>query len=180
MKARPWDLVVTRWGARYRGHLFVCAVGRGGIGEKRGEGDGITPAGRWRIAGFAYRADRARSPLSTLPHWPSGPRDIWSDDPRDPGYNNRASTRDHPFSHERLFRPDPLYDLVAVLDFNWPEAVPGAGSAIFLHVWRKPRHPTEGCIAFAAPVLRFILESWNPAARVVIAQPGGRPALRRR
>ena len=168
MKARARDLVVTRWGARYRGRAFACAIGRGGIGRKRGEGDGVTPAGRWRIEGFGYRADRLVPPISNLPCWPTGPREGWSDDARDPDYNGRITGRDHPFSHESLFRPDPLYDMVAVLDFNRPGAVPGAGSAIFLHVWRKPRHPTEGCVAFAAPVLRFILESWAPESWVVI------------
>ena len=34
------------------------SVGRGGIGEKRAEGDGVTPAGRHRIEAVLRRADR--------------------------------------------------------------------------------------------------------------------------
>jgi L,D-peptidoglycan transpeptidase YkuD (ErfK/YbiS/YcfS/YnhG family) len=165
---RAVDLVVTAAGARYRGQVFPCSVGRGGIGVKRGEGDGITPLGRWRIGELRYRADRMAPPITGLPVAPIGPADIWSDDPTDPAYNLERTARDYPFSHERMFRADPLYDLVAITDFNWPEAVPGAGSAIFLHAWRKPRHPTAGCVAFAPPVLRFILESWVPEARLVV------------
>jgi L,D-peptidoglycan transpeptidase YkuD (ErfK/YbiS/YcfS/YnhG family) len=45
--------------------------------------------------------------------------------------------------------------------------VPGRGSAIFLHVWRKPRHPTAGCIAFARDDLAWILAHWQRASRVV-------------
>ena len=99
---------------------------------------------------------------------PIGPADIWSDDPADPAYNLERTSRTWSFSHERMFRADPLYDLVGITDFNWPVAVLGAGSAIFLHRWRKPRHPTAGCVAFAPEVLRHILESWVPEARLVV------------
>jgi L,D-peptidoglycan transpeptidase YkuD (ErfK/YbiS/YcfS/YnhG family) len=166
--AHPRDLVVTRWGARYRGRAFPCSVGSGGIGVKQGEGDGITPVGLWRIGGVAYRADRMPDPLLPIPTHSISPADIWSDDPRDPDYNHGLAVRNHPFSHERLFRADPLYDLFAVLDFNWPSAVPGAGSAIFLHSWRKPRHPTAGCVAFAPSVLLHILKTWEPRSQVII------------
>jgi len=165
---RIQDLVVTRWGARYRGLRFPCAIGRGGIGPKHREGDGITPIGQFRIAAIGYRPDRMDAPASCLPTFAIGPTDIWSDDPDDPAYNHHQSARCHPYSHERLHRPDPLYDMIAVLDFNWPRSTPGAGSAIFLHNWRKPRHPTAGCVAFAPDGLALILATWRPDARVVI------------
>jgi len=165
---RVFDLIVGRWNARYRGQVFPCSIGRGGIGIKHGEGDGITPLGRWQITGIGYRADRIPRPSANFPSHRIGPIDIWSDDARDPAYNHRVTARDHPFSHENLRRPDRLYDIYAVLNFNRPDAIAGAGSAIFLHQWRNPRHPTEGCVAFAPDVLRFILESWVPSARVVI------------
>jgi L,D-peptidoglycan transpeptidase YkuD (ErfK/YbiS/YcfS/YnhG family) len=55
----------------------------------------------------------------------------------------------YPFSAERLFRGDRLYDLVLLTDWNWPRAERGRGSAIFLHRWRGPGRPTEGCVALA-------------------------------
>ena len=55
---------------------------------------------------------------------PIGPRDLWSDDPRDAAYNS-AVTAPHPFSHEALRRADPLYDLVLVTDWNWAAPRPG-------------------------------------------------------
>jgi L,D-peptidoglycan transpeptidase YkuD (ErfK/YbiS/YcfS/YnhG family) len=94
--------------------------------------------------------------------------DVWSDDPQDPDYNHGFHGPDHPYSHERLYRSDPLYDAFGILDYNWPIAVPGAGSAIFLHIWRKPRHPTEGCVAFDRRNLVWIFENWQPRSRVVI------------
>ncbi len=171
MTPGAFDLVIAGGRARYRGQSFPCAVGSGGIGRKRGEGDGITPLGRWRIAEVWYRPDRIARPRFKGRVRMIGPRDIWSDDPRDPAYNNAARGPGYKFSHERLRRADALYDMLAVLDYNWPKATPGKGSAIFMHVWRKPRHPTEGCIALAPDMLRFIIESWRHDSRVVVRQP---------
>ena len=50
VSATSWS---GRWGARFGGRRFPCAVGRGGIGVKRAEGDGVTPAGRHRDRGGA-------------------------------------------------------------------------------------------------------------------------------
>ena len=168
MSVKAEDLVVSRIGAVYRGMIFPCSVGKNGIGQKTGEGDNITPVGIWSIKQVYFRADRLAQPMSIVPTMPIGPSDIWSDDPRDVHYNHKLRKRNHPFGHEHLSRSDPLYDVVAVLDFNWPVAIPGAGSAIFLHHWRKPRHPTAGCVAFSPEILRYILETWTPRSRVVI------------
>ena len=40
------------------GGRVPCALGRGGIDLKRGEGDGITPIGDWPLRRVLYRADR--------------------------------------------------------------------------------------------------------------------------
>lgn len=158
----PADLVVGRWGARFLGRRFPCAVGRGGIGEKRREGDGITPAGCHRIEAVLVRRDR-----HALAGRAIGPRDGWSDDPGDPAYNCLVR-RPHGFRHEALRRADPMYDLVAVLDWNRHPPVAGGGSAIFLHVWRAPRQPTAGCIAFRREDLAWILARWTPRSRVLV------------
>ena len=157
------DLVVGRWGARFGTRRLPCAVGRGGIGDKRAEGDGVTPAGRHRVETVLVRADRLRRPRGGRP---IGPRDGWSDDQADPAYN-RPVRRPHRFGHERLRRADRQYDLVAVLDWNRHPPVQGRGSAIFLHVWSRPRHPTAGCIALRRADLAYVLSRWTPRSRVV-------------
>tara|TARA_R110000751_G_scaffold36486_14_gene88994 strand:- start:10437 stop:10964 length:528 start_codon:yes stop_codon:yes gene_type:complete len=164
---RPGDLVVTAWEARFLGRRFPCAVGFGGIGAKRGEGDGITPQGVHMIESVFWRADRRRPPAGGLPGRPVGPRDGWSDDPADPLYNRRVSW---PSCHsaERLRRADRLYDLIAVTDFNRRPPAPGAGSAIFLHVWKRPRKWTAGCVAFRERDLAWILSRWTPRSRLIV------------
>ena len=166
------DLVVGRWGARFRGRRFPCAVGRGGIGAKRAEGDGVTPVGRHRIEAVLGRPDRGRNPLDSgwrgLPLRADRPaRRLVGRSGAIPDYN-RPVRRPHRFGHETLRRADPQYDLVAVLDWNRHPPVPGRGSAIFLHVWRRPRQPTAGCVAFRRADLAWILARWTPRGRVVV------------
>jgi L,D-peptidoglycan transpeptidase YkuD (ErfK/YbiS/YcfS/YnhG family) len=110
------------------------------------EGDGATPAGSHRLIGCLYRPDRVARPND----WAEALRlgDLWSDDDADPDYNHLVRAP-HGFSHEVLRRADPLYDLILVLDWNWPKAQTGRGSAIFIHQWRRLGYPTEGCIALS-------------------------------
>ena len=166
---RQTDIVVTRWGARFMGRTFPCSIGRGGIVPPRAkrEGDATTPAGTHRFVGLLYRPDRL--PAAQLPDWalPIGPSDLWSDDPRDPDYNLMVR-RPHPWSHERLSRPDPMYDLILLTDWNWPQADPGHGSAIFVHTWRRPRRATAGCIAFARHDLLWIVNRIRHQSRLII------------
>ena len=157
------DLLIGKWGAQIKGYHFPCSVGRSGIGRKTHEGDGITPEGTWRLIFFMGRRDR----LNLNVNHKINIRDVWSDDPLDPKYNHLRKPN-HRFSYERLWRPDPLYDLIGVTNFNWPIAVPGVGSAIFLHAWRKPRHPTEGCIAFSLKDLKIIFDLWDPRSKIII------------
>ena len=164
---KPVDLVVTAQGARFMGRRFACAIGRGGIVPARAkrEGDGATPAGEHRIVGMLYHPARLTPPAD----WalPTAPADRWSDDSRDPDYNLMVRLP-HRFRHERLQRPDPLYDLILITDWNWPHAEPGRGSAIFLHAWRRPGYPTAGCVAFAPQNLRWIAQRIRPQTRLIV------------
>jgi len=162
------DLVITKWDARFRGVSLSCAIGRGGIGVKLREGDGITPMGVFNLAAVKYRSDRLSFNAPYTTQDTIRIEDIWSDDPKDLAYNQGVYGPGYTYSHEKQRRADPLYDAFGILDFNWPEAVAGAGSAIFLHIWRKPRHPTEGCIAFGRHDLLWIFKNWQKRSRVII------------
>ncbi|NVK12635.1 MAG: L,D-transpeptidase family protein [Rhodobacteraceae bacterium] len=155
----PSDLVLTPAGVRFLGRVLPCTIGKGGLSDRKREGDGATPIGTHRVAGMLYRPDRLPPPAPWAK--PIGPNDLWSDDARDDCYNLQVRAP-YAHSHEKLRRSDPLYDLVIITDWNWPDAIPGKGSAIFIHQWRRPGYPTEGCIAFSRKNLHWL------AARVQI------------
>lgn len=122
--------------------VLPCALGRAGVTRAKREGDGATPAGRWRLLYFYLR-----KPAPLRAPWRRTRRsDIWCDDPRAFLYNRplRAPSR---LSHEELWRKDGLYDVVGVTDCNMRPARRGRGSAIFFHIARDDLSPTAGCVA---------------------------------
>lgn len=164
----PGDLVLTPLGVRFHGRLYPCSIGKGGIRRDKREGDGATPVGVHRIVGMLYRPDRIARPAPWA--MPIGPCDLWSDASGDRNYNLQVRVP-YALSHEKLRRADPLYDLVLVTDWNWPNAEPGKGSAIFIHQWRRPGYPTEGCIAFRREHLHEIAREIHPGTRLIVPEP---------
>nr|WP_286193707.1 L,D-transpeptidase family protein [Tropicibacter sp. R16_0] len=160
-------MVLTPRGVRFRGRLFPCSIGKGGICRDKREGDGATPVGAHRIVGMLYRPDRIARPVP----WanPIGPADLWSDASGEQHYNLQVRMP-YAHSHEKLRRADPLYDLVLITDWNWPNATPGKGSAIFIHQWRRPGYPTEGCIAFRRDHLHEIARTVQPGTRLIVPE----------
>ena len=71
--------------------------------------------------------------------------------------------------HEVLRRSDPMYDLIILTNWNWPYAVKGRGSAIFIHQWRGPGRPTAGCVGLRRDHLRWIAARITHNSRLVIA-----------
>ena len=170
MIATEADIVVTPTGVRFMRRRFPFSLGRGGIvsAEAKREGDGATPAGVMRVVGMLYRPDRIAPPQPWAE--PIGPADLWSDDPRDEDYNQLVRAP-YPFSHEKLRRADPMYDLALVTDWNYPIAQPGKGSAIFVHQWRGPHRKTAGCLAFSRADLHWIAARVQPGTRIIVPNP---------
>lgn len=158
-------MVLTPKGVRFQGRLWPCTIGKGGIKSNKREGDGATPRGVHRVVRMLYRADRIAQPTSWAQ--PIGPLDLWSDDQNDANYNLMVRAPYAP-SHEKLRRADPLYDLVILTDWNWPSAKPGHGSAIFIHQYRRPGYPTEGCIAFSRAHLHAIARQITRSTRLIV------------
>jgi len=165
------DLIVTsapdgarlNWGAGEK----RAAIGPAGIAVKGGEGDGITPRGRFAVREIFYRADRIAAPRTSLPLRRIAPDDGWCDAPSDPNYN-RLVKLPYPASAEHMWRDDHLYDLVAVLGYNDDPVVAGKGSAIFLHLAKPDYSPTQGCVALATGDLLEAIEQLQLGDQVVI------------
>lgn len=159
------DLVLTPMGLRVGPRLLPCSVGRGGLTKRKREGDGATPIGQHRIVGMLYRPDRIARPRDWAK--PIGPNDLWSDDPKDADYNMMVRAP-YGASHERLRRADPMYDLILLTDWNWPYAIKGHGSAIFIHQWRRPGYPTAGCIGLSRQDLSYVANFVGYGSRLIV------------
>lgn len=156
--------------ADFRSRTYRCAIGRGGIAIDKTEGDGISPVGAFDIVSVLYRPDRGNAPETSIATAPITANDGWCDDPAHPDYN-RPVTLPHAARCEEMWRDDALYDIVVVTSHNSDPVIPGAGSAIFIHVAGGADYPpTEGCIAFARDDLEAILRDWVPGEdRLVIS-----------
>lgn len=155
------------------GHLkfdsksYRCALGRGGILTYKVEGDGATPTGIYPLLRLFWRSDKITSIETLLPHQNLNLDDGWCDDPTHPEYNQLVNL---PFSasHERMWHDDDLYDLVIEIGHNNNPVVPGAGSAVFIHVASPDYAATEGCIALAKDDLLMLIQKWTTATKVEI------------
>lgn len=149
-------------GVRYR-----CALGRGGVRADKREGDGATPAGRFPLRKLFVRRDRIPQVETALQVRDISPDDGWCDDPDNAAYNTLVKL---PFDgrHEKMFRDDHLYDLVIEIGHNCSPPVPGAGSAVFIHLAKPDYAPTEGCVALARNDLIALLTRWGPDTEIEI------------
>ncbi|MEL7272048.1 MAG: L,D-transpeptidase family protein [Pseudomonadota bacterium] len=160
LRVRPAPGEATRGivvaGAGKSRRAFPCALGRSGIGRKRGEGDGITPLGQFRLITAYWRPDKVRVYAYPLPSQAIFQNSGWCDEPGHPRYNRPVRL---PFgaSHERMWREDHLYDVVIVLDHNQSHHLSVGGSAIFFHLAREDFTPTEGCVAVSREAMEYLL-----------------------
>jgi D-alanyl-D-alanine dipeptidase len=140
---------------------------------RKREGDGKAPAGVFRIRrAFGYAAP-GEVPWLRLPYRQVKPGTLCVDDPASAFYNRILEVSDAApdwGSHEAMLREDGLYRLGAVVGHNEDPALPGAGSCIFLHRWRGPASPTEGCTALAEADLERVLRWLFPEAQPVLIQ----------
>lgn len=164
----PTNLAYAGGRLSWPGGSTRAACGWGGVKKDKRERDGASPAGIFPLVSAFYRPDRLATPQTGLPIAALGPEMAWVDDPSDANYN-RLVTRPYPASHEDLWRDDALYDVIVVIGYNTDPVVPGAGSAIFLHVAKPDYAATEGCIAIAKPMLLSLLGLLGPGSTITIA-----------
>jgi L,D-peptidoglycan transpeptidase YkuD (ErfK/YbiS/YcfS/YnhG family) len=170
----PWDGRIA-WDGQGDGQGDAssarAALGKAGTiaGADKREGDNRSPTGVWPIRYVLYRPDvYPDGPATALEARPMAPDDGWCDAPDDAAYN-RPVKLPYPASAERLWRDDPVYDLVVVLGHNDDPPVPGLGSAIFLHLARDGYPGTEGCVALARADVEALLAAAKPGDAVEIA-----------
>lgn len=181
---------VTRWerppgGAWARvGERTPARIGSAGVAWGRGihppqpglqkqEGDRRAPAGVFALLD-AFGDAPTPAPGVSWPYHAVGPRDLFVEDPARPEYNSWlhvAGDRPlEPWEQQAVMRHgDPAHALKVLVGHNAPpDVVSGAGSAIFLHVWRRGGEATTfGCTAMARPALDALVDWLEPTAHPV-------------
>jgi L,D-peptidoglycan transpeptidase YkuD (ErfK/YbiS/YcfS/YnhG family) len=165
--------VRTRPGNRRQGWLLAgpqpikVAIGRSGIKANKREGDGATPAGRYRLMRLWWRADRIPRPRTMLPSRQITGADGWCEDPSDRRYNRPIRMLPGQ-PGDGLRRTDALYDLIIEIGHNLRPRIAGRGSAVFIHVARADMTPTAGCVSMPDRTLRRLLARLGPNTTITI------------
>jgi len=148
-------------------YRIKCAIGKRGIGNKKKEGDKITPKGKFKIKTILYRKDRVscfKSKITKL----SIRKDMgWCNDPKSKKYNQLIKLPSK-YSAEKIYRKDNTYDIILVLNYNLNPIRKGKGSAIFIHVARKNYKNTLGCIAVSKRDLKKVIKKINKSTIINI------------
>ena len=130
----------------YNNYKVKCALGKRGIGNKKKEGDLITPKGSFKINGILYRPDKVKNLITKLRKKMINKKMGWCDDPKSKKYNQLIKLPSK-FNFETLYRKDGIYDIIFILNFNTNPVKKNKGSAIFIHIAKKNYSATKGCIA---------------------------------
>jgi len=152
---------------KYKDLKFKCALGKSGIGNKKIEGDNITPRGVFNIIKIYYRGDRVKKLSSKFKLIKITKKMGWCDDPKSKKYNQliKLPTK---YSHEILYRRDNIYDLILVLNYNIKPTIKNKGSAIFIHVTKRNYKKTAGCIALKKSDLICLVKEISKNTKFII------------
>jgi D-alanyl-D-alanine dipeptidase len=165
---------------------FRVMLGRSGLGwgigvhpprqpgPQKKEGDGKSPAGIFRLTyAFGYAAPDTVREIK-LPYVQCTASVECVDDPNSSFYNiikDRLSVTAPDWkSSEKMRLSDDRYRLGIFVDHNPPPAQSGAGSCIFLHIWKRPDVPTSGCTAMSDGAIESLLGWLEPHAVPLLVQ----------
>ena len=175
--AAAFDVALGRSGSAWGIGLHPATAGDKGLasasghaigGPRKREGDGRSPAGVFALGtafGYAAQADTA------LPWQPMQESSYCMDVPDSPYYNRivdadrvgaeavEGSTE--PMRLDLHNHGDVRYQQGFVINHN-PRNVPGQGSCIFAHLWRREGEATAGCTAMTAAHMQQLLAWLDP------------------
>jgi L,D-peptidoglycan transpeptidase YkuD (ErfK/YbiS/YcfS/YnhG family) len=148
---------------------WTARLGRNGVSAHHREGDGTTPTGTFAFGPVVYGT--AADPGVGVAYHRLACGDWWDEDPRSQTYNTFqhvpcGSVPRFRGASEALWLQTRAYRWFAVIDYNADPAVPGRGSAIFVHV--DTGRPTNGCVSLPASRLVELLRWLRPGARIAI------------
>lgn len=168
------------------GDAVPVSLGRNGLAWGRGlhgeqlsvapvkkEGDGRAPAGVFSLPRAFIGPNESLGASPKLPVHQVTTQTVCVDTVASKHYNQmfeESTVAKDWDSEERMLRPDGLYRYGLFVDHNAPSVQPGAGSCIFLHLWRGPGAPTAGCTAMAEADMLAVLRWLDAAKKPVLVQ----------
>jgi len=179
---------------------FSCkaVIGRNGVGWGRGlhrdsdsigrdpvkeEGDGRTPEGAFPLL-HAYGYQPPSMVRIDFPYRQVTEDWICCDDAGSRHYNKVFDANDKGLdpddlpSHEDMLRTDDLYKYAVFVGHNVWDTEPGAGSCIFIHLWRGPNSSTAGCTAISEEHMLTLLSELDSEKNPVMVALSRRNYLR--
>ena len=159
----PWQGRLGKSGLVWGKGLHPVPAGA----KTKREGDWRAPAGVFSIGG-AWGAHPAIQKHPKLPYRQVTARDLWVEDPKSPSYNQNVIIDHDPATawekKQQMKQDDYPHSLKLFVAHNAPPNVtPGAGSAIFFHIWRGGgSKPTAGCTTMEEKKLRELIAWIDP------------------
>ena len=149
------------WGIGLHGGAPPCE-------QEKKEGDGKSPCGVFQLHETFGSEPAVEVGKVSFPYRQITRFHVGVDDPASKFYNRIVDSREvqQDWNHvEPMLRPDGLYRIGVVIEHNWTP-IPSFGSCIFLHIWRGPRSPTDGCTAMAESdlwaLIHWVVANKNP------------------
>ena len=169
-RGNQWVKTLGPWPGRLgkNGLIWGLGIHPNEPGAKlKKEGDGRAPAGVFRIGGaWGYEASIRKHP--NLFYRQITKRDLWVEDVGSPSYNRHLVLDHDPATawekKQQMRQGDHAHSLKLFVAHNGPPKVtPGAGSAIFFHIWRGGgSKPTAGCTTIEESRLRELIAWIDP------------------
>jgi len=184
LRAFERDKTTGAW--KDHGPAVPVVVGKKGLGQgvglvvvefkdaaRKKEGDNKAPAGIFRLSSAFGYAPRRSARWIRLSYLALSKTIEGIDDSKSRYYTQLVdrSKIAHPDwrSSEQMLRKDALYKWGIVVEHN-ARAIRGAGSCIFLHIWKDSSTATTGCTAMQEKDLIALLRWLDPKRRPVLIQ----------
>jgi L,D-peptidoglycan transpeptidase YkuD (ErfK/YbiS/YcfS/YnhG family) len=168
------------------GKQIAVNLGRHGLAWGRGlhpaptngpikrEGDGRSPAGAFSLGTAFGKAETLPPSAHGFAYRQATGDSYCVEDQRSELYTRlidaREVTRTVWQKWSPLHRADGLFDWAILVEHNTSQPQVGAGSCVFLHIWRAAKVPTAGCTAMAEEAIEATLEWLRPEAQAVLVQ----------
>ncbi|MDR1540082.1 MAG: L,D-transpeptidase family protein [Clostridiales bacterium] len=142
-------------------------VGSQGITDNMSEWVSKTPTG---LYSFGMAFGNAPDPGAIKPYTRLSSQDFWVDDPNSKYYNQfvKSTYPDKDWNSAENLSKISAYKYAVAINYNYPNPVSGAGSAIFLHCSNGA--PTAGCVSVSESDMISFLKFIDEDTMIVIAK----------